>query len=44
MGHIPRLMVHPFNNEDNYILYCKPDDVTPLRGVYEDLGELDEDD
>ena len=35
-------MVHPFNNEDNYILYCKSDDITPVRWVYEDLSELDE--
>lgn len=40
MGNIPRLIVHPFNAEDNYILYCKPDDVSPVRWVYEDLSEL----
>lgn len=34
--------MRPFTNEDNYLLYCKHDDRTPVNWVYEDLSKLDE--
>lgn len=30
MCNIPRLIVKPFNSEDSYILYCRPDNLTPV--------------